>query len=187
MTSTPGRKGNTGFSYIITKALYCHINRDSLFRWYWATIPGKISHQRPGIPFIPNHGQLSSPIRYYAYTDTGIVYVTRTGEIIYALSNSQDRHGAQPQIVKERIAKARVTRIEGRKRTTTSVNYFQGDKPQQWKQGIPTYQSVSLGHVYPGIEVLLKAHDNAVEKLFVIGPALIQTVFTSHWRAGERR
>jgi hypothetical protein len=36
--------------------------------------------------------------------------------------------------------------------------------------GIPTYSSVSLGEVYNGIELKLKAYGNNVEKLFFVQP-----------------
>ena len=37
------------------------------------------------VPFIANEGQVDDQVRYYAKTFSGTVYVTREGEIMYAL------------------------------------------------------------------------------------------------------
>ena len=42
--------------------------------------------------------------------------------------------------------------------------------PSQWESNISTYDVVSLGEVYDGIELKLKAYGNNVEKLFCIKP-----------------
>jgi Beta-propeller repeat len=132
---------------------------------------GWLRPRHPALPFIPNRGQLDRQLRYYAYTDTGIVYVTDTGDIVYALL-SGNRHAPQTpaKIVRERIVNARVTAVEASQRAATTVNIFSGNQSKQWLRDLPTYQTVSLGSVYPGIEVLLHASDHRVEKRFVVRP-----------------
>ncbi len=52
----------------------------------------------------------------------------------------------------------------------TKVSYFRGNDPSKWQSGLASYQSVSLGHVYPGIQVKLKANGKNVEKIFYVSP-----------------
>ncbi|KXK33645.1 MAG: hypothetical protein UZ01_00020 [Candidatus Brocadia sinica] len=55
-------------------------------------------------------------------------------------------------------------------KTATKVSYFKGSDASKWKQGISTYDVVTLGEVYKGIDVTLKAYGNNVEKLFCVKP-----------------
>ena len=54
------------------------------------------------VPFIANEGQVDALVRYYAKTFSGTVYVTRDGEIMYALPKyeetaKEDRNGRREQ------------------------------------------------------------------------------------------
>src|SRR3989339_2235747 len=60
--------------------------------------------------------------------------------------------------------------ITGNEKAVTKVIYFKGNNPSQWKTNISTYGVVSLGEVYDGIELKLKAYGNNVEKLFCVKP-----------------
>src|SRR3989338_4885522 len=61
--------------------------------------------------------------------------------------------------------------ITGNEKAVTKVIYFKGNNPSQWKTNISTYGVVSLGEVYDGIELKLKAYGNNVEKLFCVKPS----------------
>ena len=58
----------------------------------------------------------------------------------------------------------------GEGQTETVVSYFRGSDPSRWRSGVASYQGVSLGQVYPGIEVKLKASGRNVEKIFYVSP-----------------
>ncbi|NOZ69909.1 MAG: hypothetical protein GXP46_11880, partial [Deferribacteres bacterium] len=58
----------------------------------------------------------------------------------------------------------------GINKSLTKVNYFTGKK-ENWKTGIPTWQEVSLGEIYKGIELKLKAYGRNMEKLFTVQPS----------------
>ncbi|MBI5374276.1 MAG: SBBP repeat-containing protein [Candidatus Schekmanbacteria bacterium] len=107
------------------------------------------------IPFIENKGQVKdTSVKFYANTFAGNVYVTDKGEIVYGM-------------MRENLVGAKNPSIKGNEKAVTNVNYFVGDK-KDWKSGIPTWQSVSLGEVYDGIELNLKAYSKNVEKLFIV-------------------
>jgi uncharacterized repeat protein (TIGR02543 family) len=52
----------------------------------------------------------------------------------------------------------------------TKVSYFVGNDPSKHKTNLPTYRYVSLGEVWSGVEVKLKATQKTVEKLFYVQP-----------------
>jgi hypothetical protein len=58
----------------------------------------------------------------------------------------------------------------GREKASGCISYFEGNNPDRWKKGLASYNSLSLGTIYPGIEVELKASGQNVEKLFYLRP-----------------
>ena len=143
----------------------------------------KVSFLR--ISFVENNGQIGNGnARYYAKTFGGIVFVTKDGEIVYSLPkngntnsgekanhpNSKNVEEVGGWVIKEHFVGASISKVEGEEQATTRVNYFQGKDPSEWRRGIPTYNIVTLGEIYPGIGLKLKAYGNNVEKLFYVSP-----------------
>ena len=64
----------------------------------------------------------------------------------------------------------KVKAIEPEEELPTKVSYFIGNDPSKHKTNLPTYRYVSLGEVWSGVEVKLKATQKTVEKLFYIKP-----------------
>jgi len=168
------------------------------------------------MPFIANEGQTDEKVAFYAKTFGGTVFVTKDGEIVYALPNNspdvetqclaslmhspsglsplkrgdkgvckttptlndmKETHprpllleGRSGVVLKEQFVGAKVKTIQGEEKSATKVSYFKGKDPSKWKTNISTYDVVSLGEVYDGIELKLKAYGNNVEKLFCVKP-----------------
>ncbi|MBI5375432.1 MAG: SBBP repeat-containing protein [Candidatus Schekmanbacteria bacterium] len=115
------------------------------------------------IPFIENQGQIQDKsVKFYANTFAGNVYVTDKGEIVYGLSNKEDSTS-----LRETLIGSAPSAIKGESKSVTNVNYFVGNK-DNWKSNISTFESVSLGEVYEGVELKLKAYGKNVEKLFYV-------------------
>jgi hypothetical protein len=135
------------------------------------------------IPFIANAGQTDPAVAYYAPTLAGTVFVTRDGQIVYSLPGKSAGHE------KERKGRPRAAASAGwsltespvgttgesrraqpvaQKRAQTQVSYFLGNDSSAWRSGIATYEGVSLGHVWPGVSLSLRAHGKDVEKLFTV-------------------
>lgn len=151
-----------------------------------------------GIPFIPNQGQVDERVKFYANTFGGTVFVTKEGEIVYSLQKVEGNESAphpdllsqsgkgdlisnlqsvirSPQSIntlalKEELVGGKVKEVKGEGAAATKVSYFSGNDESKWKRDISTYDSVSLGEVYEGVEVNLKAHGNNVEKFFYVKP-----------------
>lgn len=115
------------------------------------------------IPFIANGGQADPQVAFYAPTFGGTVFVTNHGVIAYALAG---RESGRSIGIAEELVGASPLEVIGEARTTTRISSFVGDDPSRWHSNVPTYRSVSLGEAYEGIEVMLEAHRNNVEKRF---------------------
>lgn len=155
--------------------------------------------QKLQVPFIANKGQMSEDVKYYAHIFGGIVSVTRDGEIIYSLPMMNSEYKARDKGVegcgiewqksgnnnlrfqntkselkhitlKETILGGKVKGVKGKDKAITKVSYFKGKDASKWKTKIPTYNVVTLGEVYDGVELRLRAYGNTVEKLFYVEP-----------------
>jgi len=118
------------------------------------------------VPFIENMGQVKSKdVSFYAKTFGGTIFVEKSGALTYNLP-AKDKGGV---VIKEIFTEKRI-KVEGLKPSSTNVNYFIGKEKRGWKTNIPSYESISLGEVYKGIDLTLKAYGNNVEKLFTVLP-----------------
>jgi len=116
------------------------------------------------LPFIENEGQISNEfVRYYARFFGGAIFVTGSGEVFYSFP-------AAGMTLTEKCVGGKVKAVRGEEKSATIVNSYIGNDPSQWKTNLPTYNAVTLGEVYEGIEVSLKAYANNVEKLFHVKP-----------------
>jgi len=123
------------------------------------------------IPWIKNIGQQHEDVGYYARTFAGTVFISNKGEILYSIPVEGKGSFAMSEIfIRDNQKVVKKMKVNGEKPSITKVNYFIGNNPEKWRTNVPTFQSVQLGEVWPGIKVKLKAHGNNIEKLFYIAP-----------------
>ncbi len=122
------------------------------------------------IPFTENKGQIDENVRFYVDTFAGTVFITDKGEIVYSLTKTgEESQETKAIVIRESLRSPKESEVQGINKAETRVNYFLGDK-DRWKTDIPTWQEVSMGEVYEGIELKIKAYGNTVEKLFTVHP-----------------
>jgi hypothetical protein len=78
--------------------------------------------------------------------------------------------GKESWVISERWVGGKVQTITPEEELPTKVSFFVGNDPSKHKTNLPTYRYVSLGEVWSGIEVKLKATQKTVEKLFYVKP-----------------
>jgi Beta-propeller repeat len=122
------------------------------------------------IPFIANHGQSDKGVKFTARTFAGAVSVTETGGLVYSLPKVADEQQVKGVVLREELVGGKVTSVKGGSPAITRVSYFRGNDRSKWQSNLPSYDVVSLGEVYEGIDVRLKAYGNNVEKLFYVKP-----------------
>ncbi|MCX5835586.1 MAG: SBBP repeat-containing protein, partial [Deltaproteobacteria bacterium] len=144
------------------------------------------------VPFVENRGQVGDErVRYYARTFGGSLFVMESGEMVYSLpykekseSNNRDasrRKGEQKGeakntptkgvSLKETLVGATINLVQGEEMSSSKVSYFRGNDQSRWQKGLSTYETVSRGEVYPGIDLKLKSYGNNAEKLFTVRPS----------------
>lgn len=114
------------------------------------------------IPFIQNEGQVDDSIKFYTNTFDGSVFVTQDSNITYRFGKAL--------AISEELVGSNVQDITGQDKSTAKINIFNGNDSSKWKRNLPSYNTLSLGEVYKGIEFELKAYEDTVEKLFYVAP-----------------
>jgi hypothetical protein len=140
--------------------------------------------------WVENHGQWDEGAAFSAPGYFGITWVTKDGELRHVLNKREDCEKnekdsrepralgklsgkpcpAQSWVVSERWVGGEVQGLRGEEGLGTKVSYFLGNDPQKHRSALPTYRYLSLGEVWPGVEVRLKASQKTVEKLFHVAP-----------------
>jgi hypothetical protein len=142
--------------------------------------------------WVENVGQWDEKAAFSATGYFGTTWVTRDGELRHVASKREDcekqtPEAREPEVAFKRFRKAcpsqswvlserwvggKVKGIGGEEGLETKVSYFIGNDPAKHRSGLPTYRYVSLGEVWPGVELKLKASEKTVEKLFYIAPGV---------------
>jgi hypothetical protein len=131
-------------------------------------LPRAIAMERIQVPFVENRGQVHEYVAYYAQTLGGTFYVTSDGEMVLAIPGKE---GSFPgALLTERLKVGNTLTPRGQTLSRTRVNIYSGSQPEKWQKGLDTYRSLTLGEVYEGIKLELKAFNKSIEKVFHVQP-----------------
>jgi hypothetical protein len=139
--------------------------------------------------WVENAGQWDERAAFSAPGYFGTTCVTKHGELRHVASKENCKkpspEAGEPEpaarrfrkpcptqtwALTERWVEGKVKGIRGEEELETKVSYFLGNDPAKHRSGLPSYRFVSLGEVWPGVEVKLKASQKTVEKLFYLRP-----------------
>lgn len=134
------------------------------------------------VPFQTNIGQDDPRVAFAARTFAGTLFVTREGQLVHSLPGKMlDDRGrdAEPArsarkrgpgwALTETLVGARPV-PRGADPSSTHVSRFAGRKPGHTAAEVPTFDRVSLGEAWPGIQVEIAARGRNVEKIFTVAP-----------------
>jgi hypothetical protein len=139
--------------------------------------------------WVPNAGQWDERAAFSAPGYFGTTWVTKDGELRHVASKEdcekRTSEAGEPEVPFKRFRKpcpvqswvlterwvgGKVKGIRGEEELEAKVSYLLGNDPAKHRSGLPSYRYVSLGEVWPGVEVKLKASQKTVEKLFYVRP-----------------
>jgi len=115
--------------------------------------------------WVKNEGQWDEQTLFSAPGYFGTTWIAKDGQLVHTAVK-----GKESWVISERWVGGKVKAITPEEELPTKVSYFVGNDPSKHKTNLPTYRYVSLGEVWSGVEVQLKATQKTVEKLFYIKP-----------------
>jgi hypothetical protein len=115
--------------------------------------------------WVKNEGQWDKQALFSAPGYFGTTWIAKDGQLVHAAIK-----GKESWVISERWAGGKVQTITPEEELPTKVSYFVGNNSSKHKTNLPTYRYVSLGEVWSGVEVKLKATQKTVEKLFYVKP-----------------
>jgi FOG: PKD repeat len=115
--------------------------------------------------WVKNEGQWDERALFSAPGYFGTTWITKDGELLHVAVK-----GKESWVISERWVGGKVQAITPEEELPTRVSFFVGNDTSKHKTNLPTYRYVSLGEVWSGIEVKLKATQKTVEKLFYVKP-----------------
>jgi uncharacterized repeat protein (TIGR02543 family) len=115
--------------------------------------------------WVKNEGQWDEEALFSAPGYFGTTWITKDGQLVHTAVK-----GKESWLISERWVGGKVQAITPEEELPTRVSYFIGNDPSKHRSNLPTYRYVSLGEVWSGIEVELKATQKTVEKLFYVKP-----------------
>jgi hypothetical protein len=122
------------------------------------------------VPFAANEGQTDDAVAYVARLFSGTLFVTHDGALVYSLpARERAADGVAGWTLTERFVRGR-TAVRGIEPSVTKLAHLVGDDAAKWRTGIDTFNAVSLGEVWRGVSVELRARPANVEKLFTVAP-----------------
>ena len=129
--------------------------------------------------WVKNEGQLDERALFSAPGYFGNTWITKDGKLLHVAVRKEEckeqttKAQACPSkswVISERWVGGKVQTIKGEEELQAKVSYFIGNDPSKHRSGLSTYRYVSLGEVWSGVEVKLKATQKTVEKLFYVQP-----------------
>jgi roadblock/LC7 domain-containing protein len=129
--------------------------------------------------WVKNEGQWDEETLFSAPGYFGTTWIAKDGQLVHVAVKKEECKDktekaktcpSKSWVISERWVGGKVQAIKGEEELQTKVSYFIGNDPSKHKSGLSTYRYVSLGEVWSGVEVKLKATQKTVEKLFYLKP-----------------
>jgi len=129
--------------------------------------------------WVKNEGQWDERALFSAPGYFGTTWITKDGELLHVAVKQEECKDktekaktcpSKSWVISERWVGGKVQTIKGEEELQTKVSYFVGNDPSKHRSNLSTYRYVSLGEVWSGVEVQLKATQKTVEKLFYVKP-----------------
>lgn len=143
-------------------------------KWVMASQPDEMSRfAHISLPIVENNSTDSDySAQFSVRTFFGEVHVSSAGDIYYALPDRQDQKGRTKCLVfrESLVGKLAKAVVRGEEKSIVPVHYFSAQKQKAGDSDPAVFASVTLGEVYEGIRMSLKATGNSVEKLFYLNP-----------------
>jgi hypothetical protein len=141
---------------------------------------------RPPLAFEPNVGQTDARVKFLSRGPGYTLFLT-PHEAVLALADTQTLKQADVSLGQQRpqppqvpagtqvvrmqlLGIRRQVSVSGLEVLPGKTNYFRGDDPRNWRQGIANYAKVRYAGVYPGVDLVYYGTQGQLEYDFVVAP-----------------
>lgn len=118
------------------------------------------------LSFQPNQGQSSSDAKFLAQ-GRGFSALFKGTEADFLLAHSTGTSGLLRVTLPN---SSRDVSISAESRLPGTVNYFNGNDPEKWHTGLPTFGRLRYANVYPGINLIYYGKQGTLEFDFQLSP-----------------
>ncbi len=143
-------------------------------------VPSTGSTSASSCEFTENRGQWPDSILFRASTDEATLWFTKDG-IYYQFFEVLSRGEAQSKenspessdnhrfLVKTDLVKVRFVgandhaQAQGVGLLSTNKNYFIGNEPTRWQTNVPSYESLKIRELYPGVDIIFSRREGRLE------------------------
>jgi len=143
--------------------------------------------------FIPNRGQVSDEVLFYARTSRYMLWVTREELVFDQVFGLNDREKGKPLVEEAEASGRDVSRmviIGGRKDVEVRagdesghiVNYIRGNDPDKWMVDIPTSLSILYQEIYPRIDLKVYGVEGFIEYDWIVKPGANPSVIRFEYK-----
>ena len=127
------------------------------------------------LSFERNMGQTDSRVAFLTHGPGYLLYLTPAEAVVAISSAPSSKSASEPRSI---AAAVRMEWVGGNPQPTLRgldplpgrANYFLDRDPRHWYTGIPTYARVQYDGIYPGIDLVYRSHDRALEYDFIVAP-----------------
>ena len=147
------------------------------------TVPGTDSFCRVALIFEPNQGQgnldPADPRAKFVTRGSGYsLFLGSEGAILSLVSQVDRRHSAQHAASPTRVNSLQMklaganptANLAGADQLPGRSNYFMGNDPAKWRNGVPQFARVRYEDVYPGINLVFYGNQGRLEYDFQVAP-----------------
>jgi uncharacterized protein (TIGR03437 family) len=120
------------------------------------------------LSFEVNQGQTDPAVKFLSRGDGYALFLT-TDSAVFKLRPA--RGNSSPGVVRMKLAGANSrAKIHGEQTLAGTVNYFMGNDPKRWTEGIATFGKVNYQQIYRGIDLAYYGTERQLEYDFIVAP-----------------
>jgi hypothetical protein len=120
------------------------------------------------LSFEANQGQTDPAVKFVSRGDGYALFLTPDSAVFKL---RPVRGTSSPAVVRMKLAGANSrARISGAQTLSGTVNYFMGNDPSQWTQGVSAFRKVSYQQIYRGIDLVYYGTERRLEYDFIVAP-----------------
>ncbi len=142
---------------------------------FGATAPKPLPGKKPQaellslpLSFEANRGQTDRAVKFLSRGDGYALFLTSDSAVFKLRSPGEN---SSPAVVRMKLAGANTAaKSSGAQALPGTVNYFMGNKPDQWTTGVTTFGKVSFQQIYRGIDLVYYGTQRQLEYDFIVAP-----------------